>query len=86
MVSVQFPSQAWRSEGQTGTFVTAGDGGAVAVTAAVPGEVSAGFSVRFGEGFSTITKDVACGEATAFCVSTDGAGGKILMVPDACRK
>lgn len=86
MVSVQIPLQAWRSEGQTGTFVTVGEVFGISVTIVAPTGVSDGFSFRDGVGSSTMTDDVGCGEAAAFCVSIDVAEAKILSVPDTCRK
>jgi hypothetical protein len=86
MVSVQIPSQAWRSEGQTGPFVTVGEVFGISVTIAAPTGVSEGFSVRDCVGFSKMIDDVGCGEVAVFCRSVDISEGNILKVPDACRK
>jgi len=82
MTSVQLVSQARRSDGQTTDFVVGWVTG-VSATVMLRDRLSIRSAGGSGEGVSTTIYDVTTGVTGGV---TSGSAGKILNMPDTCRK
>ena len=83
IISVQLLSQARRSDGQTTAFVGAGEVMGVPVVVAIPVVITM-VGVVSGRGVAIVTYEVATGVIRG--VTAGDKKGKVLTIPDACRK